>query len=141
MLMQIPEGILGAARFELPSWTRITGELLDKLNSPVLLCTSLEDSVEDIQYAAKLLPPSLLLHISAEHAHVECLSAGTALQAAQAVQADCRLLGSLPEVCMQHTAMIYKHLLHSVAHSVSDCRPLSHHLWPPFTRSKHQQNH
>lgn len=98
LVVQIPEGILGATSFELPCWARISAELLDKLSSPVLLCTSLQDSVEDIQYAAKLLPPSLLLHMTAGDRCMDSLATATALQAAQAEHADCRLLGSLPEV-------------------------------------------
>lgn len=97
---------MGAASFELPCWARITTELLAKLNSPVLLCTSLQDSLEDIQHAAKTLPPSLLLHMSAENGFSGCVPAAAALQAVQAEQADCRLLGSLPEVRLYYLCVV-----------------------------------
>ena len=100
LVVQIPEGILGATSFELPCWARISGELLGKLGSPVLLCTSLHDTVEDVQNAAKLLLPSLLLHMTAGDHGMDCVPTATALQAAQAEHAGCRLLGSLPEVCL-----------------------------------------
>jgi hypothetical protein len=96
-LMQVADSVLDTDSYMLPSW-KVTEGLLTKLNSPVLLCTSPEDTINDIAHAAAALPPSLLLHTPAEHHYDSPVSATAALKATREVYPSCRLLGALPEV-------------------------------------------